>query len=34
LPTRGTDESLFVAADTAAQITLSFDDNRHATRMF
>jgi phosphate starvation-inducible protein PhoH and related proteins len=34
LPTRGTDESVFVAPDNATQIILSFDDNRLASLLF
>ncbi len=34
MPTRGTDESVFVASDNATQITLTFDDNRLASLLF
>src|SRR5262249_2567230 len=34
LPTRGTDESVFVAPDNATQIALTFDDNRLASVLF
>jgi phosphate starvation-inducible protein PhoH and related proteins len=34
LPTRETDESVFVAPDNATQITLTFDDNRLASLLF
>jgi phosphate starvation-inducible PhoH-like protein len=34
LPTRGTDESVFVAPDNATQIALTFDDNRLASLLF
>jgi phosphate starvation-inducible PhoH-like protein len=34
LPTRETDESVFVASDNATQITLTFDDNRLASLLF
>ena len=34
MPTRATDETLLAAADNAAQITLSFDDNRLASLLF
>jgi phosphate starvation-inducible PhoH-like protein len=34
LPTRGTDESVFVAPDNATQISLTFDDNRLASVLF
>jgi phosphate starvation-inducible PhoH-like protein len=34
LPTHGTDDSVFVASDSATQITLTFDDNRLASLLF
>src|ERR1700758_3598222 len=34
MPTRETDESLFVAPDSATQTTLTFDDNRLASLLF
>ena len=34
MPTRETDESVFVASDNATQITLTFDDNRLASLLF
>ncbi len=34
MPTRGTDESVFVAPDNATQISLTFDDNRLASVLF